>query len=244
MIVGQSPDRPGGRRDDELRPVELLLDYAPYAEGSALITMGDTHVLCTATIEDTVPPFLVGRGQGWITAEYGMLPRSSPQRIPRSRSLSSGRTKEIQRLIGRSMRAAVDLTALGERTVLIDCDVLRADGGTRTAAITGAYVALHRALEKLVASGELDRLPALAAVAAVSAGIVSGRPLLDLEYVEDAAATVDLNVVMTGRGELVEVQGTAEESSFPRSALDELLNLCELGIGQLFELQRRALEAR
>jgi ribonuclease PH len=242
MSAGQPSGRPGGRRDDELRPVELLLDYAPYAEGSTLITMGDTHVLCTATVEDTVPPFLIGRDQGWITAEYGMLPRSSPQRIPRS--LSSGRTKEIQRLIGRSLRAAVDLAAVGERTVLIDCDVLRADGGTRTAAITGSYVALHRALEKLVASGELDRLPELTAVAAISAGIVSGRPLLDLEYVEDAAATVDLNVVMTERGELVEVQGTAEESSFPRSALNELLDLCELGIGQLVDLQQRALGVR
>jgi ribonuclease PH len=233
--------RPGGRAHDELRPVLIEPDFAPYAEGSALIQMGQTHVLCTATVEDSTPPFLVGTGQGWITAEYGMLPRSSPVRIPRSRAASSGRTKEIQRLIGRSLRAAVDLDGLGERTILVDCDVLRADGGTRTVAITGGYVAVHRAIANLVGSGALSKSPVRNMVAAVSAGIVEGRSLVDLEYIEDSTAAVDLNVVMTDQGEFVELQATAEDGAYSREQLNEMLELSERGIQQLLALQREVL---
>jgi len=241
MVATYNRKRPGGRANDALRPVSILPGYAPFAEGSALIMMGNTHVLCTATVESRVPSFLLGTGKGWVTAEYGMLPRSSPQRIPRDRSLTGGRTHEIQRLIGRSLRAVTDLKALGERAVVIDCDVLRADGGTRTAAITGAYVALRMALERLVRTGQLKAVPLGTAVAAVSVGVVFGETRLDLEYEEDRQAEVDCNIVMTDRGAYVEVQGTAEERPFDRSRLDEMLALAERGIRELFEYQEGAL---
>lgn len=241
MVATFNRKRAGGRRNDELRPVEILPGYAPYAEGSALITMGNTHVLCTATVEDRVPPFLVGTGKGWVTAEYGMLPRSSPSRIDRTRSLTGGRTQEIQRLIGRSLRAVTNLERLGSRTILIDCDVLRADGGTRTAAITGGYVALRIALERLVRTGQLKAVPLAGAVAAVSVGVVFGEARLDLDYEEDSNAEVDCNVVMTDRGAFVEVQGSAEGKPFDRASLDAMLALAEQGIGQLIEVQRAAL---
>jgi ribonuclease PH len=233
--------RPGGRRNDQLRPIAIVPGSAPYAEGSALITAGNTHVLCTATIEERVPGFLKDTGKGWVTAEYGMLPRSSPQRISRERALNSGRTQEIQRLIGRSLRAVTKLDALGERMIIIDCDVLRADGGTRTAAITGSYVALRQALQVLVNTGRLKALPLSGMVAAVSVGVVYDEARLDLEYEEDSTAEVDFNVIMTDRGEFVEVQGTAEGKAFSRSRLDELLDLAGTGIERLFTLQREAL---
>lgn len=233
--------RPNNRRNDELRPVEIIPGYLPYAEGSAFIALGDTHVICAATVEQRVPTFLIGSGRGWVTAEYGMLPRSSRERIPRERSGPGGRTAEIQRLIGRSLRAAVDLDALGERMIIIDCDVLRADGGTRTAAVTGGWVALYQALQGLVAAGVLPRLPIVRQVAAVSVGVVAGEARLDLQYEEDSAAEVDMNVVMTDRGELVEIQGTAETTPFGRGRLEELLDLAERGISKLMVIQRQAL---
>ncbi|HET9016332.1 MAG TPA: ribonuclease PH [Thermomicrobiaceae bacterium] len=243
MVATFNRKRPGDRAADALRPVSIQPNYAPYAEGSVLIAMGNTHVLCTATVETRVPPFLVGTGKGWVTAEYGMLPRSSPQRIPRDRVLAAGRTHEIQRLIGRSLRAVTDLKALGERSIVLDCDVLRADGGTRTAAVTGAYVALRLALERMVRTGQLKSVPLGAAVAAVSVGVVYGETRLDLEYEEDSHAEVDCNVVMTNRGAYVEVQGTAEEKPFDRARLDDMLALAERGIRELFQLQAQALEA-
>ena len=232
--------RPGGRRNDEPRPITITPGVAPYAEGSALITIGNTHVLCTATVDDTVPPFRTGEG-GWVTAEYGMLPRSSPERIPRSRSLNSGRTQEIQRLIGRSLRAVTDLRSLGPRTIIVDCDVLRADGGTRTAAITGGFVALRQALGVLLQTGRVKAIPLRGMVAAISVGVVYGEARLDLEYEEDSVAEVDLNVVMTDRHAFVEVQGTAEQRPFDRAQLTTLLDLAERGIDQLVEHQRAAL---
>ncbi|MCS7246455.1 MAG: ribonuclease PH [Thermomicrobium sp.] len=228
-----------GRRNDELRPVDIVTDYLPYAEGSALIMVGGTHVLCAATVEERVPGFLAGTGQGWITAEYGMLPRSGRERIPRERVGPGGRTAEIQRLIGRSLRAAVDLRALGERTIIVDCDVIRADGGTRTAAITGGWVALYLALDRLVRTGLLPASPIVRQVAAVSVGLIGGEARLDLEYAEDSRADVDLNVVMTDRGEFVELQGTAEGQPFGRERLDQLLALAERGISELMVIQRR-----
>jgi ribonuclease PH len=207
-----------------------------------LIEMGATRVVCTATVQESVPPFLRGRGRGWVTAEYAMLPRSSAERIERERRGPGGRTHEIQRLIGRSLRAVIDLTALGERSILIDCDVLQADGGTRTASITGGWVALVLALDRLRAAGTLERLPLLGSVAAVSAGIVDGRVLLDLAYEEDSRAEVDLNVVMTGAGRYVEVQGTAEGKPFTAAQLDRLLGVGRDGIGQLTALQRDTLK--
>ena len=242
MVSTFNRKRPGDRKNDELRQIEIIPGYAPYAEGSALISAGNTHVLCTATVEERVPGFLQNTGKGWVTAEYGMLPRSSPQRISRERSLSSGRTQEIQRLIGRSLRAVTKLEALGERMVIIDCDVLRADGGTRTAAITGSYVALHQALALLKRTDRVKAIPLAGRVAAISVGIVFGEERLDLEYEEDSIAEVDFNVVMTDRGEFIEVQGTAEAKPFSRSRLDGLLDLADIGIRQLFELQRSALE--
>jgi len=233
--------RPSGRRNDELRPVEIIAGYLPYAEGSALIKMGNTHVLCAATVEARVPNFLVGTGRGWITAEYGMLPRSSRERISRERMGPGGRTAEIQRLIGRALRAAVDLTALGERMIIIDCDVIQADGGTRTAAITGGYVALYQALQYLVRDGVLTTLPIVRQVAAISVGIVHGELRLDLEYAEDSLAEVDMNVVMTDSGHFVEIQGTAEGLPFSREQLGLLLDLGERGIRELMWHQRRAL---
>ena len=234
--------RHDGRAADEMRPVSMQVDFMPYAEGSCLVAMGDTKVICTATIEDSVPRWMSGRGVGWVTAEYAMLPRSSPQRIQRevNKGRPSGRTQEIQRLIGRSLRAVTDMAALGERTVWLDCDVLSADGGTRTASITGAYVALASALERLSPNSDL---PLIDSVSAISVGIVGGETLLDLPYVEDSTAEVDMNVVMTGSGKLVEVQGTAEQGVFDRKQLDELLDLATKGIGELTAAQERALGA-
>ncbi len=237
-----TPLRPSGRADDGLRPVTITRRYLRDCPGSVLITCGDTRVLCAATLEERVPPFLKGRGRGWITAEYGMLPRSSPQRIerefPRGRP---GRTHEIMRLIGRSLRSVLDAQALGERQVLLDCDVIQADGGTRCAAITGAYVALVDALEPLRRAGSLPVWPLREAVAAVSVGMVGGRPLLDLDYSEDSAAEVDMNVVGTASGRLVEVGATAERSTFDRAGLDALLDLAGRGLEALFLAQSRAL---
>ena len=233
--------RSDGRRPDELRPVTIEPGYLLYAEGSALIKTGNTSVLCAATVEDGVPQFARGTGSGWITAEYGMLPRSTQTRTGRERSRTGGRTSEIQRLIGRSLRSVCQLDLLGERTFVLDCDVIQADGGTRTAAITGAYVALLQAMHKLVQDGALPSFPLRCAVAATSAGVVEGIPVLDLNYEEDARAEVDFNVVATEEGELVEVQGTGESHPFSRQAMDELLALAEGGIHQLFEAQRVAL---
>ena len=229
-----------GRKAGDLRPVRMTLDAQSFAEGSVLIETGQTRVLCAVSIEDGVPSFLRGTGQGWITAEYAMLPRSTLTRTPRE-TQPRGRTSEIRRLIGRSLRAAVDLDALGERTLIADCDVLQADGGTRTAAISGAYVALHKALETLVARKKLATLPISTAVAATSVGIVRDKVLLDLCYEEDVAADVDFNVVMTDTGEFVEVQGTAEGKPFSKAALDEVLAVAESGINQIFEHQRSVL---
>ncbi|HEY7357564.1 MAG TPA: ribonuclease PH [Ktedonobacterales bacterium] len=232
--------RGDGRAPDELRPVKVLVDYLQHAEGSVLIDAGATRVLCAASIEDGVPAFLEGRGQGWLTAEYSMLPRATKTRTRRESSVGrpSGRTQEIQRLIGRSLRAALDLKLLGERTLTIDCDVLQADGGTRTLSITGAYIAAHRACTALLKQGLLKGHPVQTAVAAISVGVVDGVPLLDLNYAEDSRAQVDFNVVMTGRGEFVEVQGTAEGRPFSREALDGLLTLAEQGIRQLLIIQQ------
>ncbi len=228
------------RAPDQLRPVRMTVDYLRHAEGSVLIECGETRVLCAATVEERVPPFLEGRGQGWITAEYAMLPRAGTTRSQRESVAGKigGRTHEIQRLIGRSLRAAVDLRALGERTLILDCDVLQADGGTRTAAITGAWVALKRASERLRARGVLRLDPVRAQVAAVSVGIVDGQALLDLNYQEDSRAEVDANVVMTDKGEYIEVQGTAEGKTFSRARLDELLALADKGIAELLDIQR------
>lgn len=236
--------REDGRRPDELRPVHIVPGYAQFAEGSALIEIGRTRVLCTASIEEHVPPWLRASqpGHGWVTAEYAMLPRSTPERTRRERgTILGGRTQEIQRLIGRALRASVDLSLLGERTILLDCDVIQADGGTRTAAITGAYVALHQALQRLLRDGQIERWPVRWAVAAISVGVVEGEMLLDLTYAEDAAAEVDLNVVMTERGRLVEVQGTAEREPFSLSRLEEMVRLARVGLEELFRAQREAL---
>ena len=232
--------RNDGRKPDELRPVKISTGVQEFAEGSVLIATGRTRVLCAVSVEDGVPPFLRNTGQGWVTAEYSMLPRSTHTRTRRE-TKPRGRTQEIQRLIGRSLRAAVDMKALGERTLIADCDVLQADGGTRTAAITGAYVAVQLAVAALMEQGDLNASPVHRAVAATSVGIVDGRTLLDLDYSEDHAADVDFNVVMTDEGEFVEVQGTAESGSFSKSALDEMLALGALGTGRLFEAQREAL---
>jgi ribonuclease PH len=227
--------RADGRTPDALRPVGIVPDFVETAHGSALISVGRTRVICTASVDENVPGWMRGRGKGWVTAEYGMLPASTGDRKPRdvSKGRPDGRTTEIQRLIGRSLRAVVDMEALGERTVWLDCDVLQADGGTRCASICGAYVALHRALAVLVADGRLERLPLTDSIAAVSVGMVDGVPLLDLAYVEDSRAESDMNVVMTGSGTLVEVQATAEGSTFSRSELDTLLDLAESGIRAL-----------
>jgi ribonuclease PH len=237
--------RPANRAPDQLRPVRITRGFTIHAEGSVLIEFGNTRVLCTASVEDRVPPHKRGSGEGWVTAEYGMLPRATHTRGDReaARGKQSGRTQEIQRLIGRSLRAVFDLKKLGERTITLDCDVLQADGGTRTAAITGAFVAAQDAVNKLVAAGTLAESPILGPVAAISVGIVEGTPLLDLEYVEDVACDTDMNVVMTGAGHYVEVQGTAEGMAFTRAEMDELLRLAEKGIGELVARQREALAA-
>ncbi len=231
-----------GRKADELRTVKITRKYIKAAEGSVLIEMGDTKVICTATVDQSVPPFLKGKGKGWVTAEYGMLPRSSPQRIARERSKVGGRTHEIQRLIGRSLRSVVDMRALGERTVLIDCDVVQADGGTRTASITGAYIALVDALRLVHKRGLIETVPVIDFLAAISVGIAEGKPMLDLCYTEDSAAEVDMNLVMTGSGKLVEVQGTAEGAPFTRAELSKLLTLGEKGIKTLIRKQKEMLE--
>jgi len=241
MLYSLRMIRSDGRRPQQVRPVRISPGYLSHAEGSALIDMGDTSVLCAVTVEDRVPRFTLGTGSGWITAEYGMLPRSTHTRTPRDTSRSSGRTHEIQRLIGRSLRSVAQLDLLGERTFVVDCDVIKADGGTRTAAISGAYVALYQALHRLVESGALPAVPLRCAVAATSAGLVDGIALLDLNYEEDARAAVDFNVVMTEEGEFVEVQGTGESHPFSRETMDELLALSETGIRQLFEAQKAAL---
>lgn len=235
--------RSSQRQADQLRPVRITRDFTRHAEGSVLIEFGDTRVLCTASVEESVPPFLRGKGQGWLTAEYGMLPRSTHTRSAReaARGKQSGRTQEIQRLIGRSLRSVVDMTALGERQIIIDCDVLQADGGTRTASITGACVAVHDALNRLVANGALAANPMRDMVAAVSVGVVDGVPVLDLDYPEDSACDTDMNVVMTGKGGFIEVQGTAEGHPFSRAELTALLELAERGIAQLVEMQKQTL---
>ncbi|MBL8379021.1 MAG: ribonuclease PH [Burkholderiales bacterium] len=236
--------RPSGRRADELRPILIQRGFTRHAEGSVLIGFGDTRVICTASVEERVPPFLKGRGQGWLTAEYGMLPRSTHTRSDReaARGKQSGRTQEIQRLIGRSLRAITDLKALGERTIQIDCDVIQADGGTRTAAITGAWIALCEAIDRLKAAGTLapDANPLSDHVAAVSVGIYRGAPVLDLDYAEDSDCDTDMNVVMTGSGGFVEVQGTAEGAPFSRTQMDSLLGLAGSGIAELVARQRAA----
>jgi ribonuclease PH len=235
--------RPSGRRADELRAVRIQRGYTRHAEGSVLVEFGDTRVLCTASVEARVPGFLRGSGRGWVTAEYGMLPRATHTRGEReaARGKQSGRTQEIQRLIGRALRAVIDLPALGEHTIHVDCDVLQADGGTRTAAITGSFVAVHDALGWMRGRGLIAALPVKEFVAAVSVGVVDGEPVLDLDYPEDAACQTDMNVVMTGAGRLVEVQGTAEGEPFARAELDQLLALAARGIAELVAQQRRAL---
>ena len=237
--------RSDGRAFDQLRRVTLTRGVMEFAEASCLVEWGKTKVICTATIEEKVPPFLRDSGTGWVTAEYGMLPRSSAKRIEReaARGRLGGRTQEIQRLIGRSLRAVTDLAQLGERTIIIDCDVIQADGGTRCASITGGFVALLEALRQLRARGVLARLPVREFVAAASVGIVKGRPALDLDYAEDSTAEVDMNVVMTGSGGFVELQGTAERAPFRPAALNHLLRLARVGIRDLLALQRRALGA-
>ena len=235
--------RPSGRAPDQMRKVTLETGFSKYAEGSCLAKFGDTHVLCTATVEERVPPFLRNTGRGWVTAEYGMLPRSTHTRTDReaARGKQSGRTQEIQRLIGRSLRAVTDLGALGERQIRIDCDVIQADGGTRTAGITGSYVALHRALSGLVSQGSLPGLPLIDSVAAISCGVYTGAAVLDLDYAEDSAAETDANFVLTGSGKIIEIQATAEGAPFDEDTFSAMLRLARAGIGQLTRLQIAAL---
>lgn len=235
--------RPSQRAADALRTVRLTRHYTKHAEGSVLIECGDTKVICTASVEESVPSFLKGKGQGWVTAEYGMLPRSTGSRMRREAASGkqSGRTQEIQRLIGRSLRAVVDLHKLGERQILIDCDVIQADGGTRTASITGAFVALADAIAGLLAAGKLTESPLRDHVAAISVGVVAGQPVLDLDYIEDSGCETDMNVVMTGDGRFIEVQGTAEGAPFSRDEMNALMALAEKGIGELVALQKQAL---
>jgi ribonuclease PH len=240
----QSIQRPSGRPADQLRDVRITRHYTKYAEGSVLVEFGETKVLCTASVSESVPPFLRDKGQGWLTAEYGMLPRATHTRSDReaARGKQTGRTQEIQRLIGRALRAVFDLEALGARTINLDCDVIQADGGTRTASITGAFVAAHDAVSKLLADGRLTRSPITDYVAAISVGVYKGLPVLDLDYAEDSACDTDMNVVMTGSGGLVEVQGTAEGAPFSRAEMNALLDLAQSGIGSLVEKQKAALE--
>ncbi|MFC7520700.1 ribonuclease PH [Xanthomonas populi] len=235
--------RPSGRTADQLRPVRIERAFTRHAEGSVLVSFGDTRVLCTASVENRVPGFLRGKGEGWVTAEYGMLPRSTHTRYDReaARGKQGGRTLEIQRLIGRALRACVDRNALGERTITLDCDVLQADGGTRTAAITGAYVALTDAVNLLLKRGDIKKHPLIGAVAAVSVGIYRGEPVLDLDYPEDSDCDTDMNVVMNDGGGFIELQGTAEGHAFRRDELNALLALAEKGMSELFALQRAAL---
>jgi ribonuclease PH len=235
--------RPSGRAVDQLREVRITRQYTRHAEGSVLIEFGDTKVICTASIEDRVPGFLKGKGQGWLTAEYGMLPRSTHTRMDReaARGKQSGRTQEIQRLIGRSLRAAFDLSAFGERTLHLDCDVIQADGGTRTASITGAMVAAYDAFSGLVRDGAIAAIPLKHFVAAISVGVYQGTPVLDLDYLEDSGCDTDMNVVMTDRGHFIEVQGTAEGEAFDRAGMNRLLDLAEAGIARLIGMQKESL---
>jgi ribonuclease PH len=237
--------RPSNRAPAQLRSVKITRHYTRHAEGSVLIECGDTRILCTASVEEKVPPFLRGKGQGWLTAEYGMLPHSTNERMQReaAKGRQSGRTMEIQRLIGRSLRSIVDLAKLGERTIQIDCDVIQADGGTRTASITGAFVALHDAVETLLQQQLIQATPIRSHVAAVSVGIYEGVPVLDLDYLEDSRCDTDMKVVMTGDFGLVEMQGTAEGAPFRRDELDEMLNLAHAGIGELIQIQKTALHS-
>jgi len=238
--------RPSNRAPDQMRPVTLTRNYTMHAEGSVLVEFGNTKVLCNASIDERVPGFLRGKGQGWVTAEYGMLPRSTTQRMGReaARGKQGGRTMEIQRLIGRSLRAVMNMKALGERTITIDCDVIQADGGTRTASITGGYVALADAVQKLVANGGLKKNPLTGSVASVSVGIYKGTPILDLDYPEDSNAETDMNVVMTDNGQFIEVQGTAEGHPFSQDEMNQMLELAKKGIGELCELQTSALDSQ
>lgn len=233
--------RTDNRTFDQLRNTRITPNVSPYAEGSALIEVGGTKVICTASVEERVPPFLRNKGTGWVTAEYAMLPRATHTRTNRETQRPSGRTQEIQRLIGRSLRTVVDLKALGERQIFIDCDVIQADGGTRTASITGAYVALNLACKRLMAKGTIKKSPLLSEVAAISVGIVEGTAILDLCYTEDSAAEVDMNIVCTGGGKFIEIQGTAEREPFDREQMNQMLELAETGVKQLFEIQRGAL---
>ncbi len=230
-----------GRKPDQLRKVTVQKNYLKHAEGSCLICFGDTKVVCSASVEESVPSFLKGKGKGWVTAEYGMLPRSCTQRINREKAGGSGRTQEIQRLVGRSLRAVVDMARLGERTVKIDCDVIQGDGGTRVASVTGGYIALAMALKKIRKAGLISVDPLVEQVAAVSVGMKEGCPLLDLNYAEDSSAEVDMNIVMLGSGKFVEVQGTAETKAFTKKDMDAMLKLAEKGIRQLFILQKKSL---
>ncbi len=235
--------RPSGRAADALRTIELIPGYAKHAEGSCMAKFGDTHVLCTASVENSVPGWMRGTGKGWVTAEYGMLPRSTGQRMDReaARGRQSGRTQEIQRLIGRALRAVVDMRALGERQVKIDCDVIQADGGTRTASVTGAYVALHAALQYMVDIKILESMPLKDTVSAISCGIYKGTPVLDLDYAEDSDAETDANFVITGKGGIVEIQGTAEKDPFSEDEFQTLLGLAKKGCGELVDAQKKAL---
>jgi len=235
--------RPSQRELNQLRDVEIIRHYTKHAEGSVLVKFGDTHVLCTASVDEKVPGFLKGKGQGWVTAEYGMLPRSTGSRMDResAKGKQSGRTQEIQRLIGRSLRAIIDLQKLGERSIQIDCDVIQADGGTRTASITGAYVALHDAISTLLKSGKITQSPLKDSVAAISVGMHQGQAVLDLDYIEDSDCDTDMNVVMTGSGGFVEIQGTAEGEPFSREAMDAMLALAASGIKQLSDKQKEVL---
>lgn len=231
------------RQNNDLRPIEFLRNYTKHAEGSVLIKCGDTHVLCSASIEESVPSFLKGKGQGWVTSEYGMLPRSTSSRMPReaAKGKQSGRTQEIQRLIGRSLRAIIDLKKLGERTIHIDCDVIQADGGTRTASISGAYVALYDAIQTLIKSKKIMSSPLIDSIAAISVGIKGGEVLLDLDYVEDSSCDTDMNIVMTGEGKFVEIQGTAEGVAFSRKEMDSLIDIAALGIQDITQKQNEAI---
>jgi ribonuclease PH len=243
VLISEFVMRPSQRAPNQLRQIEIIRHYTKHAEGSVLVKFGDTHVLCTASIDEKVPPFLRGKAQGWVTAEYGMLPRSTGSRMQReaAQGKQSGRTQEIQRLIGRSLRAIIDLKKLGERSIQIDCDVIQADGGTRTAAITGAYVALHDAIHHLLTAGLISESPLRDSVAAISVGVYQGQPVLDLDYLEDSDCDTDMNIVMTGSGGFVEIQGTAEGTPFAREDMDAMLNLAQAGIRELAVKQKAAL---
>lgn len=237
--------RPSQRANDQLRAIDIIRHYTKHAEGSVLVKFGDTHVICTASVEEKVPGFLKGKGKGWVTAEYGMLPRSTGSRMDReaARGKQSGRTQEIQRLIGRSLRAVIDLQKLGERTIHFDCDVIQADGGTRTASITGAYVAMVDAVSTLLQKGLLTETPIKDSVGAISVGVYQGTPVLDLDYIEDSDCDTDMNVVMTGNGGFVEIQGTAEGEPFSRDTMNQMLDLAAKGIAQIANIQQQALQA-